>query len=52
MVEPEKSGFNVLAFIILLILGGIPGLIYIFYHLLKPKNCPMCNSRNWGVKPK
>lgn len=51
MVQPAKSGFNVIAFVILLCLGCCPGIIYILYHVLKAEKCPMCNSQNWGVKP-
>jgi hypothetical protein len=51
MVEPTKSPFNVLAFVILLIVGvGFGGIIYLIYHALKSKSCPMCNSRNWGIR--
>ncbi len=50
-VQPAKSGFNVIAFIILLCLGCCPGVIYILYHVLKTERCPMCNSINWGVQP-
>lgn len=50
MVEPQKE-FSALWFIFLLILGIVPGVIYLIYYLLKSKKCPMCSSTNWGVKP-
>ncbi len=50
MVEPEKK-WSAILLIILLILGIVPGLLYILYIALKKARCPMCNSTNWGVKP-
>lgn len=45
-VEPVKK-FNWPVFIILLILGFVPGLLYFFYYLIKPKNrCPVCGTKN------
>jgi len=50
-VTPKRE-MSVLALVILLILGIIPGIIYLIYYLLKPKVCPMCNSQNWTIAPK
>lgn len=45
-IEPTKK-FNWPVFIIALILGLIPGLLYFVYYLLKPKNaCPICGTKN------
>lgn len=43
-VEPTKK-FNWPLFIILLFLGGL-GLLYFIYYLFKPKNvCPICGTK-------
>ena len=51
MVEPKKD-FSLGIFIVLLILGLIPGIIYVLYFLIKQGSCPMCNSKHWGIPPK
>ena len=48
-VEPQKK-FNYLIFIILLF-TMIGWIIYLIYYACKSRKCPMCKSRNWGVKP-
>jgi len=51
LVDPQKK-FNWGAFLCLLCCCGL-GVIYLIYYLLPGgKKCPMCNSTNWGVKPK
>ena len=49
-VEPTKK-FNVCLFIILLF-TLVGWFVYLIYYFCKTKKCPMCNSKNWGVKPK
>jgi len=45
-IEPVKK-VNWIVFIILLLIGIVPGLIYFAYYLLKPKNrCPICGAKN------
>lgn len=45
VVEPTKK-FNWPVFIILLILGAFPGILYFIYYLLKPKKiCPICSTK-------
>jgi len=48
-VEPQKK-FNWCAFLILFFVFGL-GLIHLIYYPVKKGNCPMDNSRNWGVRP-
>lgn len=44
-VEPTKK-LNWPIFIILLIIGIVPGLLYFIYYLLKPKKvCPICGTK-------
>ena len=33
---------------VILVLGSIPAGIYLIYHFLKPKRCPICNGKNFG----
>jgi len=49
LVQPQKK-FNAILFIVLLftIIGWF---FYLIYYATKTKNCPMCNSTNWGVQP-
>lgn len=47
-VEPQKK-FNVCLFIVLLF-TFVGWLLYIVYYACKRGKCPMCNSKNWGVK--
>ena len=43
-VVPIKK-FSVGWFIVLLILGVLPGILYILYYsLIKKPRCPMCNT--------
>ena len=50
MVQPQKK-FNACIFILLLftLVGWV---FYLIYYACKRGKCPMCNSKNWGVKPK
>jgi len=50
MVEPQKK-FNVCLFIVLLF-TLVGWFLYLVYYVCKKGKCPMCNSNNWGVKPK
>jgi len=50
MVGPQKD-FSLIIFIILFILGFLPGIIYLIYSILKKETCPICNSTNWGTRP-
>ena len=50
LVDPQKK-FNAILFIILLCTVVLWPL-YLIYYVIKSKKCPMCNSTNWGVKPK
>lgn len=44
-VEPVKK-VNWIVFIILLLIGVVPGIIYFVYYLLKPKTrCPVCGTK-------
>jgi len=44
-VEPTKK-LNWPVFIILLIIGFVPGVLYFIYYLLKPKRvCPICGTK-------
>ena len=45
MVEPKRQ-FDTLILFVLLCLGIIPGLIYLF---CQKQTCPICNSTSWGV---
>ncbi len=36
------------ALVLLLILGIIPGLIYLAYYYTKDLKCPKCGSKDWG----
>ncbi len=50
MVEPTKK-WSVVFLLILLVLGILPGILYLIYVLFKAKRCPICNSTNWGKQP-
>ena len=45
---PTRGGFHIAWVIILLILGVLPGIIYIVYYYLKDLQCPRCGNKNWG----
>lgn len=43
-VMPTKK-VNWILFIILLVIGILPGILYAFYYLIKPKTlCPICGN--------
>lgn len=46
-VFPERK-FNVGAFVLLLFIGIVPGLLY---YALTEKVCPICSKHNWDVPP-
>ncbi len=47
MVEPQKN-YNKALLIILCFLGLWPGIAYYYFiHV----SCPICKSKNWGIKP-
>ena len=50
-VEPRKK-FNVCVFILLFCFTFIGWIFYLIYYACKKGKCPMCNSKNWGVKPR
>lgn len=51
MVNPQKK-INWIIFLILFLLAGFPGLIYLVYCLLfKSPQCPMCGSKNFLDTP-
>lgn len=50
MVEPQKK-FNVCVFILLLCFTCVGWIFYLIYYACKKGKCPMCNGKNWGVKP-
>ena len=50
MVEPQKK-FNVCVFILLLLFTCVGWIFYLIYYACKKGKCPMCNSKNWGIKP-
>lgn len=43
------SGPNIIISIFLLILGIVPGIIYIIWASLRAGKCPMCGSKNWSI---
>ena len=45
---PTRGSFHVVWFIVLLLLGLIPGLIYVAYYYMKDLECPHCKKKNWG----
>ena len=45
---PSRGGFAIWAFLILLLLGVIPGIIYVIYYYMKDLQCPRCGKKNWG----
>jgi hypothetical protein len=43
-IQPTKN-FSWILFIVLLLLLGVPGLIYLVYYMVKtPKICPACGK--------
>ncbi|MEM0488958.1 MAG: hypothetical protein QW707_07150 [Candidatus Bathyarchaeia archaeon] len=48
-VTPD-SNINWFLAIVLLVLGILPGVVYIVYKVTH-KVCPICNSRNWVPPP-
>jgi hypothetical protein len=46
-VIPTKS-FNGVVFLILFVLGIVPGVLYLFYYILKSKKCPICKSTSFS----
>jgi hypothetical protein len=45
------KGPSIAITILLLILGIVPGIIYIIWAASKGGKCPMCNSTNWSIPP-
>lgn len=45
---PSRGHFVAWAFILLLILGVIPGIIYLIYYYMKDLRCPICKGNDWG----
>lgn len=46
-VIPTKN-FNGVVFLILFLLGIIPGILYLIYYLFKSSSCPICKSTSFG----
>jgi len=51
MVTPIRR-FNWAVMILCFIIFIVPGVLYVVYaSFIKPKVCPICNGRNWGMPP-
>ena len=45
-IIPVKKPFSWLIFLLLLLMGGVGGVIYLLYHLTKSLNrCPICKKK-------